>query len=124
MQEFTMFRDFLIVGLSGFIGAITRYGVYVWYGSRGLTTFPWATLTVNVTGCLLVGYLSVTISPNHRQLFLLGAVGFAGAFTTFSAFGLETVTLLRAGQAGLAFLNVGANLILGMAAVLAGRILG
>jgi len=118
--------DLLIVGLSGFCGSIARYCVYLWFGNRNLTSFPWATLAVNVLGCLLIGAIGALVErsvPNHRQLFLIGSVGFLGAFTTFSAFGFETLALLRNQQTSLALLNIGANVLIGISAVWLGRYL-
>lgn len=119
--------ELVVIGLSGFLGSISRYLVYVWVGSRNLTTFPWATLFVNISGCLVIGFLSSIIErqvPYHRQLFLMGSVGFLGSFTTFSAFGLETLNLLRSQHIGLAILNIFANVIIGIAMAGLGRGLG
>ncbi len=116
--------DLLIVGLSGFFGAIARYSVYLWVGNRSFISFPWATLSVNIFGCLLIGVLGTLIEheiPYHRQLLLVGSIGFLGAFTTFSAFGFETLTLLRNQQIVFALLNVMANVVFGISAVWLGR---
>lgn len=121
-----MALELLIVGLSGFAGSISRYLVYLWLASRDSTSFPWATFVVNVMGCFLIGIIGATIEravPYHRHLYLVGSVGFLGAFTTFSAFGNETISLLRSQQTSLALLNVGANLFVGLSAVLLGRFL-
>lgn len=121
-----MTLNLLIVGLSGFFGSIARYLVYIYFGPRNATSFPWATFFVNVTGCLLIGIIGALIErsvPYHRHLYLVGSVGFLGAFTTFSAFGLETISLLRNQQSLLALMNVGANLVLGFVAVVVGRFL-
>lgn len=85
--------------------------------------FPYATLIVNVVGCFCIGLAMPSVerapllSPDLR---LLLVVGFLGGFTTFSAFGYESVALFRAHPA-LAALNIGANVLLGLAAVIAGR---
>ncbi len=118
--------DILVVGCSGFVGSICRYLVYVGFGSRNLTTFPWATFVVNVVGCFLIGIVGTLLErsvPHGRHLYLIGSVGFLGAFTTFSAFGFETITLMRNQQMSLALLNVGANVAAGLAAVVIGRYL-
>lgn len=116
--------DLLIVGLSGFAGSITRYVVYLWFGNRNFTDFPWATLFVNILGCLLIGVIGGLVErsiPFHRHLFLIGSVGFLGAFTTFSAFGFETLTLLKNQELALALGNVVANVLVGVMAVWLGR---
>ncbi len=121
-----MVLDLLVIGVSGFLGAIARYLVYFYFSARNLTSFPWATFTVNVFGCFLIGVIAALIEraiPYHRHLYLIGSVGFLGAFTTFSAFGLETLNLLRHENYSLAFLNVGANVAVGLGMVFLGRLL-
>ena len=82
--------------------------------------FPYATFAVNVLGCLAVGVLAGVavrydvFSPSAR-LFLF--TGLLGGFTTYSAFGLETVYLIRRGDLGTAVLYAGASTVLGIAAV-------
>ncbi|OFZ53193.1 MAG: hypothetical protein A2428_11865 [Bdellovibrionales bacterium RIFOXYC1_FULL_54_43] len=119
-----MLLNVLVVGISGFLGSICRYLVYLWTASRGLNSLPVATLLINVSGCLLIGVVGVLVEravPFHRHLFLAGSVGFLGAFTTFSAFGFETFNLIRDSQVGWAVANVLANVLLGLAAVWIGR---
>ncbi len=115
-----MFRLFWI-GLGGFLGAVSRYAVSGWaYRMVGSTWFPYGTLTVNVLGCLLIGFLSGMaegrhlLSPDMRAMLL---IGFLGSFTTFSTFGYETFTLARDGEFWVGFLNVGVHLLLGLVGV-------
>jgi len=87
--------------------------------------FPWGTLLVNVLGCLVMGGLIpffVGESPRlgERARLFLG-VGILGGFTTFSAFGLETWSLISRGRSGLAAAYVATSVVLGLAAVWAGR---
>ena len=115
--------QFLIVGAGGFIGAASRYGVSLLVRS-GSASFPSATLAVNVLGCFLIGALlpggddRPLLSPSLR---LLLVVGMLGGFTTFSAFGHETLGLIRRGASGLALAYVASSLLLGLAAVWLGR---
>jgi fluoride exporter len=113
----------LAVAAGGALGAVARYGsvrlLAAWFGPA----FPYGTLAVNVLGSGLAGWLFVRLveagdgSENLRALLI---VGFLGAFTTFSAFSVETLRLLGAGHAGPAALNVVANLVLCLAAAALG----
>jgi fluoride exporter len=103
--------NFLFVGLGGFLGAISRYAVGL---LLPVTDFPWATLVVNAVGCLAIAILAARALPTHISLFLIP--GFLGAFTTFSAFGLETVRLLQS-QPWLAAANIAANLFIGLGCI-------
>lgn len=114
-----------LVGAGGCLGAVARYAVsglvHAWF--RG--TFPVGTLVVNVAGCFAIGIFMGLVedynlfSPEVR---VLVTVGFLGSVTTFSTFGHETLELLRSGGAALALANVGANLLLALGAVVAGRV--
>lgn len=120
--------NLLLAGLGGCLGAMGRYGLSTltqrWAGSP---LFPVGTLTVNVLGCFLIGLLagiSEVRGPmvQHLRMFLIA--GLLGGFTTFSAFGFETVELLRVGRVGAALLNVGLQLAVGLSAVWLGLSLG
>lgn len=111
----------LVVGVGGFLGAVLRFGVGTAVTRRwaGLS-FPLGTLLVNWAGCLLIGLMLGAVEPRHAlspTLRLFVMVGLLGGFTTFSAFGGETLLLLRDGHATRAFANVAAQVIggLGMA---------
>lgn len=111
----------LLVGAGGFIGSVLRY-----LGSTAAqslvpgSALPIGTLAVNVTGCLLIGALSQLaearelFTPDHRAFLLTGLLG---GFTTFSAFGHETLKLFRGGQLAFAVGNVAAQVGLGLLAV-------
>ncbi len=120
-------KNAFAVGLGGFFGCIARYlaGVLV---SRlfDAPVFPYATLTVNVIGCLLIGLLgglaeNTQLISSTMQLFLI--VGVLGGFTTYSAFGYQTLVLARDGQILIAGLNVTAHIILGLGAVWLGMLM-
>jgi CrcB protein len=104
-------QAYLLVALGSGIGGATRLYVSTLV-SRGLGThFPWGTLAVNVTGCLLVGVLGALFepaSPLHvrQDLRVLLVVGVLGGFTTFSAFSLEALLLLQRGATGAAITYV------------------
>ena len=117
-------RDILIIGAGGFIGAVLRYlAVLSTQLLKAKTNIPMGTLLVNVFGCLLIGFLAV-MAENSRLIsvetrnFLI--VGILGAFTTFSTFGYESVTLLKNGLNMHFALNIGLQLVLGFLAVWGG----
>ncbi|MFD1882139.1 fluoride efflux transporter CrcB [Paracoccus pacificus] len=117
--------NFLQVALGGGLGAMARYGVNIMAMRAIGPGFPWATLTVNVAGSLLMGLLVVTLAErggNHLAPFLL--TGVLGGFTTFSAFSLDTLFLWEGGKAVLAIGYVVASVVLSLAAVLAGLAIG
>lgn len=119
-----MMKDVLLVGLGGGLGALSRYGLGVFLVKWLGTSFPWATLAINLIGCLLIG-MAMGAGPGptgflSRELRLLGVVGFLGAFTTFSTFGYETVSLLQGGKPALAVAYVLSSVILGLGAVALG----
>ena len=116
-------RAMLLVGLAGAAGAVSRYAVGLAAERAWGARFAFGTLAVNVLGCLLLGALLE--AERHSALVthpvrLLLAVGFLGAFTTFSTFGWETFRYLQAGTTHLALINVAANMLLGLGAVWAG----
>lgn len=119
-----MTQDLLLVGFGGMTGSIARYCITLWLRQWMPPPAPWPTLAVNVTGCLLIGILYgwvVKQSGDTRAAVLLLATGVLGGFTTFSAFGLETVELVRMGDAATAAIYALASLVLGFGAVLLGR---
>jgi CrcB protein len=103
----------LCVGVGGFLGSILRYLVSLWTQSKGWTTFPWATLIVNVVGCFLITLIStmaltITMRSNLR-LFL--TTGIMGGLTTYSTFNYETIQNFQNSAPLTAFANIGATLV-------------
>ncbi|MCA9238150.1 MAG: fluoride efflux transporter CrcB [Planctomycetales bacterium] len=123
-------HNIIAIAIGGAIGAVCRHGVNIgcrrWLGEA----FAYGTLTVNVLGCFAMGLLaSLAASPQWAERAPWVAhsaitVGFLGALTTFSTFGVETVRFSQASHHHLAVANVAANLTLGVAAVLAGMWVG
>lgn len=109
----------LAVAGGGVIGALARYGVNVLLAPVSVGRFPFATLSVNVLGCALIGVLHVLIveraqlSPLWREFLMIGVLG---AFTTFSSFTLDSVGLWQNHQPLLAAFNVALNVVLCLAA--------
>jgi len=110
----------LLVGLGGFVGSSGRFILSTLvYRFVPLSTFPLATLVVNVAGCLVIGYLGGLMETRQAlgpalRLFLI--IGILGGFTTFSSFALETLHLTQAAEVVKALLNVAAQIVLGLTA--------
>lgn len=122
----------LAVGCGGFIGAVLRYIIAGWMQKAVPQFLPSGTLVVNVVGCLAIGFVMAMVIAKSEtgepawmshtlRLFLV--TGILGGFTTFSAFGYETVELLREDRIPLAAFNVLANVGLGFPAVWLGSVL-
>lgn len=96
-----------VIALGGALGALTRYQLGLWISSKWNQGFPLHTFLINITGAFLLGFLNIlflerlTVSPLWRMGI---GVGFLGAYTTFSTFGFEVITLLESGSTGLAAL--------------------
>jgi CrcB protein len=111
----------LLVAIGGAIGSVARYKVSGWVLNHTLDwKFPAGTLAVNVIGCLLAGLLAGL--AERQALFsaetrLLLFTGLLGGFTTFSAFGLETMVLLRRGDLWIAGSNIALSVAAGIAAL-------
>ena len=117
----SIFRDILLVGAGSFLGGIARYLISL--AMKGLgSSFPWATMTANIVGCLLIGLLWAAFNRVHAssQLNLLLIVGFCGGFTTFSTFSKESLCLLQAGDYLTFALYALGSVVLGIIAVALG----
>lgn len=115
-------KHVLFIALGGSIGAIARYGIAKYVNQLTGGVFPWGTLTVNFIGLFIVGFLfelfEKTMVPSEVRVFL--TIGFLGALTTFSTYGMETITLLRNGQYGLGLLNMILSNVVGLVLVVGG----
>jgi CrcB protein len=118
--------NYLLIAIAGAFGAVARYGL------SGLTHrmlgwgFPYGTFVVNILGCFVMGFimkasLTTTLIPETWRIVI--TIGFLGALTTFSTFSYETIKLLEDGSYALALTNIAANVILGIAATIAGAII-
>jgi CrcB protein len=115
----------LYVALGGALGSTARYLVGTWAQTASNSIdFPYGTLTVNLVGCFVIGFLSQlaetrgAFTPETRALVFIGMLG---GFTTFSSFGNDTINLLRDGETFNALASVGANVIFGLILVWLGR---
>lgn len=118
-------RACLLIGLGGFCGAVMRYLLSLAPISERMG-FPIMTLLINVAGAFVIGILAGLTLKNPAldtdwMAFL--RVGLCGGFTTFSSFALETSVLFGAERMGAGFLYIGLSLVLGLAAVWAGRLI-
>jgi CrcB protein len=114
---------FLYASGGGAIGAGARYLIGRAFMHAGLIEFPWATLTINVTGSFFMGVLIEVLAlrfnaSNDLRTFL--ATGVLGGYTTFSSFSLEFATLYERGDMTAAFGYVAASVILGLIAIFTG----
>jgi CrcB protein len=110
----------LLVLVGAAIGAPARYLVNRAIQNREGAAFPWGIFTVNVTGSFLLGLIAASPLSTSRPLLALFGVGFCGAFTTYSTFAYETVTLAHHGDRARAALNVFASIAVGLAAAYLG----
>lgn len=117
----------LLIGLGGALGTIARYALSFWTLSIS-KELPWGTILINIVGSFIIGFFGTLtlaqgkfpVSENAR-LFVM--VGLCGGFTTFSAFSLQTLDLLRGGAALRAMLNIILSVTLCVAAVAIGHTL-
>jgi len=120
-------QNLITIAFAGALGTLARYGLsglsHRLLGER----FAWGTLVVNLLGCLVLGLLmqavleSAAVPRAYRAPL---AIGFCGAFTTFSTFGYETLRFIQDGAWAYALGNISANVVLGLAMVYAGFVLG
>jgi CrcB protein len=119
-------QKYLLIAIGGALGSVARYWVGSAIQGRMGIRFPFGTLVVNLTACVVIGftltYMSrrVEISPAWRFLIPLG---FIGAYSTFSTFEWETLASVRAGAFSLAAVYSVGSLILGLAATWGGAVL-
>ncbi len=118
----------LLVMAGGSIGALSRYAVSLWAAKLFGTRFPWGTLSVNLSGCFLIGLAFALaerglgiMNPSIRLFFM---TGYLGALTTFSTFALETANSIRAETYLVTVGNFFSNNLIGGALVFLGMLVG
>jgi fluoride exporter len=115
----------LLIALAGVVGTLLRYWLSDSVAKQYGETFPWGTIAVNLIGCLVTGsvfFLTEYRFVESQMIRTVILVGLLGAFTTFSAYSLQTFTLMRDGELGLALLNVAVSNVLGLFMVWVGYV--
>ena len=119
-------QKYLLIALGGALGSVARYWIGSTVSGRMGIRFPFGTLVVNLTACLVIGfaltYLGNRLEINPAWRYLV-TVGFIGAYSTFSTFEWETLSTLRAGAVSLALLYAVGSVVLGLAATWGGAML-
>jgi CrcB protein len=120
-------QRYLLIAAGGALGSILRYWVGSTIAGRMGIRFPYGTLVVNITACVVIGF-SLTYMSRRADLspawrFLI-PIGFIGAYSTFSTFEWETLSTMRSGAFALAALYAVGSMILGLAATWCGTLLG
>lgn len=118
-----MIKNLLLVGIGGSMGSIARYLCQKWFANSFHHPIPWATFAVNIAGCFAIGIFwglafKSFAATEHWKLFLM--TGICGGFTTFSAFTLEGIGLIREQRLVLFFIYAAGSVIFGMLATYGG----
>ncbi len=115
-------KDLVLIIVGGGAGSVCRYLLSAFANRRFGDSFAWGTMTVNLLGCLLIGFLvglvDRSILPKTYRILLV--TGFLGGFTTFSSFALESLGMILEGSVDKGLLNIGVNVLLGLGLTLAG----
>ena len=119
-------QKYLLIAAGGALGSIARYWVGSSISGRIGTRFPYGTMVINITACVIIGFTltyfgkRADLSPAWR---FLVAIGFIGSYSTFSTYEWETLSTLRSGAFVLGGLYAVGSLILGLAATWCGTAL-
>ncbi len=115
-------QQFFIVGVGSFLGGGLRYLISVFFNQKVNPDFPYATLSVNLLGCLLIGVFyglfEKSVINNDWKLFL--TTGLCGGFTTFSAFSNESLELIKGGNLLAAVIYITSSIVCGLLLTYAG----
>jgi len=120
-------QKYLLIAIGGALGSMLRYWVGSTIAGRMGIRFPYGTLVVNLTACVVLGftltYLGRRADLSSAWRFLI-PIGFIGAYSTFSTYEWETLSTMRSGAFALAAVYAVGSLILGLAATWCGTLLG
>jgi len=120
-------EKFILIGLGGFLGANARYLLGGWVADRLGPGFPYGTFVINATGSFAIGLFMALVTDRFSAppgLRLFFAIGFVGAYTTFSTFTYESVALLEARAYAAAAANLIGSVAIGLLAVVLGAAVG
>jgi fluoride exporter len=122
-----MLQSSIYVAVGGALGSLGRYWLSLLMAGLVEGPFPWATVLANISGCLVIGFFATLTGPDGRWLVAPVArdfvmIGICGGYTTFSAFSLQTLTLVQSGDIPRAVLNVTASVVLCLLAVWLGHV--
>ena len=117
---------YFLIAVGGAAGALARYVLGNYIGSRYGFRFPYGTFVINISGCFLIGMSMALFARTTAGIYwrYLVPIGFIGAYTTFSTFEYETLRAIQDGQMATGLLNVGLSVITGFAAVWLGDLVG
>lgn len=122
-----MLRSFILIGAGGAIGSMMRYGVTLLCSMWSHTSFPLATFSINLLGCLAIGLIYGLADRQgwlQSNLWFFLATGICGGFTTFSAFALESNLLIQKQLSFTALLYAASSVIIGLLLCKIGMLLG
>lgn len=119
-------QKYLLIAIGGALGSMARYWVGATVANRMGTKFPYGTLVINLSACLIIGF-SLTLIAKRADLnpawrFLI-PLGFIGAYSTFSTYEWETLSTLRTGALLIAIVYAISSLVLGLIAVWGGSVI-
>jgi CrcB protein len=113
-------QKYLLIAAGGALGSIARYWVGATVSGRAGTRFPWGTFVVNITACVIIGF-AITWLGRHtevsRSWYYLIPTGFIGAYSTFSTYEWETLTLMKTDEVAMAALYIFSSMAFGLIAV-------
>jgi fluoride exporter len=117
-------KSYILVALGGAIGSVSRFVISELFASKTNSSFPWATLLINLLGCFLIGLL-LGLSQryqfaSHYSLRSFFIIGLCGGFTTFSSFSAETMRLFQSSQNIQAIMYILASTLIGLGLTLLG----
>ncbi|MFD0618026.1 fluoride efflux transporter CrcB [Paenibacillus sp. GCM10027629] len=111
-----------IIGAGGILGSISRFFLGAWVTSRATSSYPLGTLVINISGSIILGCLAALYGQHEisETLYSFLGIGFCGAYTTFSTFGVETIRLLERELRTQAIIYVTTSVILSLVGAGAG----